>query len=89
MASQNLANFALDGGDPRVEKNLGQFALDNGHEGSIDKDFSIEAAQVHNDPSVLFEEYLHYAFDERFWKRWQYSYCFQLLGRWTIKLELD
>ncbi|PVH80837.1 amino acid transporter-like protein [Cadophora sp. DSE1049] len=61
MAAQNLANFALDGGDPRMEKNPGQFALDNGHEASIEKGFSIEAAQVHNDPSVLFEEYLHYA----------------------------
>jgi hypothetical protein len=34
MASQNLANFALDGGDPRMgEKNPGQYALDHGHEG--------------------------------------------------------
>lgn len=61
MAAQNLANLALDGGDPRMEKNPGQFALDNGHEASIEKGFSIEAAQVHNDPSILFEEYLHYA----------------------------
>ncbi len=62
MASQNLANFALDGGDPRDgEKNPGQFALDHGHEGGLRGGFSIEAAQVHNDTSVLFEEYLHYA----------------------------
>ncbi|KAH7351013.1 transmembrane amino acid transporter protein-domain-containing protein [Rhexocercosporidium sp. MPI-PUGE-AT-0058] len=44
-----------------MEKNQGQFALDNGHEPSIEKGFTIEAAQVHNDPSILFEEYLHYA----------------------------
>ncbi|MCJ1281363.1 hypothetical protein MMC26_000682 [Xylographa opegraphella] len=63
MAGQNLANFALDGGDPRMEeKNPAQFALDHGHEGARGKnEFNIESAQVHNDPSVLFEEYLHYA----------------------------
>ena len=62
MASQNLANLALDGGDPRLgEKNPGQFALDHGHEAELANGFSIEAAQVHNDPSILFEEYLHYA----------------------------
>jgi hypothetical protein len=60
--SQNLANMALDGGDPRMgEKNPGQLALDQGHEAGRTGDFSIEAAQVHNDPSILFEEYLHYA----------------------------
>lgn len=61
--AQNLANLALDGGDPRVssEKNPGQFALDNGHEDGLKNGFTIEKAQVHNDPSVLFEEYLHYA----------------------------
>jgi hypothetical protein len=60
--AQNLANLALDGGDPRVpsEKNPGQFALDHGHE-DVKHGFSIEKAQVHNDPSILFEEYLHYA----------------------------
>lgn len=59
----NFANLALDGGDPRAaadEKNPGQFALDNGHE-AIAHGFSVEAAQVHNDPDILFEEYLHYA----------------------------
>jgi hypothetical protein len=63
MASQNLANFALDGGDPRMDekKNPGQYALDNGHEAGLATGFSIEAAQVHNDSSILFEEYLHYA----------------------------
>jgi len=60
--SQNLANLALDGGDPRDhEKNPEQFALDHGHEAGLTGGFSIEAAHVHNDPSVLFEEYLHYA----------------------------
>jgi hypothetical protein len=60
----NSANLALDGGDPRMEKNPGQFALDNGHEAmTLDdaKGFTVEAAHVHNDPEVLFEEYLHYA----------------------------
>lgn len=65
MAGQNLANFALDGGDPRMsasEKNPAQFALDHGHEAELRHgSFSIEAYQVHNDPNVLFEEYLHYA----------------------------
>lgn len=60
MAAQNLANFALDGGDPREEKNPNQFVLDHGHE-DVTPNFSVEAAQVHNDPDVLFEEYLHYA----------------------------
>lgn len=64
MAGLNLANLALDGGDPRDEekKNPGEFALDHGHEADLQHgDFSIEAAQVHNDPSIQFEEYLHYA----------------------------
>jgi hypothetical protein len=59
--SQNLANLALDGGDPRIpsEKNPGQYALEHGHnEGGA---FSVEKAHVHNDPTILFEEYLHYA----------------------------
>jgi hypothetical protein len=60
--SQNLANFALDGGDPRDgEKNPGLYALDHGHEAGLVTGFSIDAAQVHNDPKILFEEYLHYA----------------------------
>jgi len=60
--SQNLANLALDGGDPRMdEKNPGQYALDNGHEAGLQNGFSIDAAQVHNDPEILFEEYFHYA----------------------------
>jgi hypothetical protein len=59
----NLANFALDGGDPRMgeKKNPNQYALDHGHEEGLKGGFSIEAAHVHNDPNVLFEEYLHYA----------------------------
>jgi hypothetical protein len=59
----NLANLALDGGDPRMgEKNPGQFALDHGHEaGLATGNFSVAAAHVHNDPSVQFEDYLHYA----------------------------
>jgi hypothetical protein len=58
----NLANLALDGGDPRMgEKNPAQYALDNGHEAGLQNGFTIEAAQVHNDSSILFEEYLHYA----------------------------
>jgi len=61
MASQNLANFALDGGDPRMEKNPGAYALEHGHEDGLAAGFSIEAAHVHNDPSILFEEYMHYA----------------------------
>jgi hypothetical protein len=64
MGSQNLANLTLGGGDPREgEKNPALFALDNGHEAPIDTavGFSIDAALVHNDPNVLFEEYLHYA----------------------------
>ncbi len=62
MAS-NLANLALDGGDPRIssEKNPGQYALDHGHAESLKAGFTVEKAQVHNDPSILFEEYLHYA----------------------------
>lgn len=60
--SQNLANLALDGGDPRMgEKNPGQYALDHGHEDGLATGFSIEAYHVHNDPNILFEEYLHYA----------------------------
>lgn len=61
--AQNLANLALDGGDPRIssEKNAGQYALDHGHEEAVKGRFTIEKAQVHNDPSILFEEYLHYA----------------------------
>jgi hypothetical protein len=64
MGSQNLANLTLGGGDPREgEKNPALFALDNGHNAPTDSGvgFSIEAALVHNDPNVLFEEYLHYA----------------------------
>ncbi len=61
-----MANLALDGGDPREEKNPAQFNLDHGHVAPPTYDaaggeFSIEAAQVHNDPNVLFEEYMHYA----------------------------
>ena len=61
--AQNLANLALDGGDPRVssEKNPGQFALEHGHQEITKGGFTIEKAHVHNDPTVLFEEYLHYA----------------------------
>jgi len=63
MASQNMANLALDGGDPREkEKNPGLYALDHGHEAELQHGhFSIDAAHVHNDPSILFEEYMHYA----------------------------
>ena len=61
----NLANLALDGGDPREgEKNPNQFVLDHSHEDHEKGNkhgFTIEKAQVHNDPEVLFEEYLHYA----------------------------
>lgn len=60
--AQNMANLALDGGDPRMgEKNPAQYALDHGHAESMKGGFTIEKAQVHNDPTVLFEEYLHYA----------------------------
>jgi len=64
MASQNLANYALDGGDPRQEKkNPHQQLLDEGPQLDVQNgtSFSVEAAQIYNDPSVLFEEYLHYA----------------------------
>lgn len=62
MAQPNMANLALDGGDPREEKNPNQFVLDHGHESGLHHGhFSVEAAQVHNDPEILFEEYLHYA----------------------------
>ena len=46
-----------------MEKNPGEYALDHGHmdDGLGGGKFNIEAAQVHNDPSILFEEYLHYA----------------------------
>jgi hypothetical protein len=59
----NLANLALDGGDPRMgeKNNPNQYALDHGHEAGLKNGFTIEAAQVHNDPNILFEEYLHYA----------------------------
>lgn len=96
----NLANLALDGGDPRLgdeknlaldggdlslgdeknsprdgknsprdgsdpclgdEKNPSQYVVDQGYESGMPNGFSIEAAQVHNDPNILFEEYLHYA----------------------------
>ena len=60
----NPANLSLDGGDPRMcEKgNPNQYMLDQGHEGGLKNGaFSIEAAQVHNDPDILFEEYLHFA----------------------------
>ncbi|CZT52829.1 uncharacterized protein RSE6_14209 [Rhynchosporium secalis] len=41
----NLANLALDGGDPRTgEKNPGQYGLDTGHEAGLAKGFTIEAA---------------------------------------------
>lgn len=61
--AQNFANFALDGSDPGVptEKTPGQYALRHGHKEDLNSGFSIEKAHVHNDPSVLFEEYLHYA----------------------------
>lgn len=60
--TSNLANLALDGGDPRLgEKNPGQYALDHGHNEDLKHGFTIEKAHVHNDPSVLFEEYLYYA----------------------------
>jgi len=62
-------NFVLDGGDQRQEKNPLQYGLDNGkqevHETQVgdvnDTGFSVEAAQIHNDKSVLFEEYLRSA----------------------------
>jgi hypothetical protein len=62
----NAANLALDGGDPRMEKNPAQFALDNGHGTNGDElagglGFTVEAAHVRNDPEVLFEEYMHYS----------------------------
>jgi hypothetical protein len=59
----NLANLDLDGGDPRMgeKNNPNQYALDHGHEAGLKNGFTIEAAQVHNDPNILFEEYLHYA----------------------------
>lgn len=41
--------------------NPNQYALDHGHEAGLREGFTIEAAQVHNDPDILFEEYLHYA----------------------------
>lgn len=62
MASQNFANFALDGGDPREKKNPNQLVLDEGPQDIQNgSSFTVEAAQIYNDPSVLFEEYLHYA----------------------------
>lgn len=63
MAGLNMANMALDGGDPRNEKkNPNEYMLDHGHEAEIQNgNFSIEAYHVHNDPTVSFEEYLHYA----------------------------
>jgi hypothetical protein len=59
----NLANIALDGGDPRMgeKNNPNQYVLDHGHEAGLQNGFTIEAAQVHNDPNILFEEYFHYA----------------------------
>ncbi|PQE28339.1 transmembrane amino acid transporter protein [Rutstroemia sp. NJR-2017a BBW] len=59
----NVANLALDGGDPRMgeKHNPNQYVLDHGHESGLRNGFTIEAAQVHNDPDILFEEYLHYA----------------------------
>lgn len=61
--AQNLANLALGGGDPCVpnEKNPGQYALGHSRQENLNSCFTIEKAHVHNDPSVLFEEYLHYA----------------------------
>lgn len=55
----NSANYSPDGSDPRTgeKSNLNQYAIDHGQT----NDFSIEVAQVHNDPDILFEEYLHYA----------------------------
>lgn len=35
MGSQNLANLALDGGDPREPKDPTLFALDHGHESGL------------------------------------------------------
>ncbi|THY79686.1 amino acid transporter-like protein [Aureobasidium pullulans] len=61
MGSQNLANLALDGGDPREPKNPTLFALDHGHDMDHAEGFVIEAALVRNDPTIFFEEYLHYA----------------------------
>jgi hypothetical protein len=60
MSEKNLANLAHNSGDSSDEKIPAQFALDHGHEAPRGG-FSIEAALVHNDPAVLFEEYLHYA----------------------------
>jgi hypothetical protein len=59
----NPANMALDGGDPRLdEKNTIDYAINNDHDPAQPAgDFSIEAAHVHNNPDILFEEYLHYA----------------------------
>jgi hypothetical protein len=62
----NAANLALDGGDPRIEKNPALFALDNGLDTKGGElagrhGFTVEAAHVHNDTEVLFEEYLHYS----------------------------
>lgn len=64
------ANLALDGGDPRLDHGASEkdsptneYALaDNGgHAAGLKNGYLIEAAQVHNDPHILFEEYLHYA----------------------------
>ena len=65
--AEDLADVAVDSGDSRVssektaEKKPIQSVVDTSQEVTLDTGFSIERAHVHNDPEVLFEEYLHYS----------------------------
>lgn len=64
--AENPTNLTVDSGDSHAsiekttEKSPGQYALASNNE-AVETGFTVEKAQVHNDPSVLFEEYLYYA----------------------------
>jgi hypothetical protein len=66
--AEDLADVAVDSGDSHmsseektIEKTPIPYVVDPSQEVPVDTGFSIEKAHVHNDPEVLFEEYLHYA----------------------------
>lgn len=65
MAEEKVADVAVDSGDSRMsgEKSPKAYQLAPEHDGAALESggFTIERAHVHNDPDVLFEEYLHYA----------------------------
>jgi hypothetical protein len=68
--AERVADVVADSGDSHAstEKNTVNkkpaspaYVLDNSDEENLETSFTVEQAQVHNNPDVLFEEYLYYA----------------------------